>query len=82
MTVVKSNILIILRKLKTETLNFPIQATGSDILIEVWLETLKWPSDFGRIVFVVHDEFVVETNLQKFQEILKKVGKKYVPSVG
>lgn len=72
-----------------ETLNFPIQATGSDILTEIWLGTLEWDRNLARVILVVYDEFVIETLPQNFKrvkelfnEIVYRVGKKYLPTVG
>ena len=74
---------------KTECANFPIQATGVDILSEVWQLITKECYGFARVVLVVHDEIVIETSKEYYEEVVfiirkieKEVGDKYVPLVG
>ena len=74
---------------KTECANFPIQSTGVDILSEVWQLISQECYGFARVVMVVHDEVVIETEPQYYDRVVsiirkieKEVGDKYVPLVG
>lgn len=74
---------------KTECANFPIQSTGVDILSEVWQLISQECKGFARVVMVVHDEVVIETEPHNYDEVVsiirkieKQVGDKYVPLVG
>lgn len=68
---------------KNESLfNFPVQATGSEILKLILKEAIKLGNSYGTIVLTVHDEIVIECNeseekkiAQKYQEILDNISK-------
>lgn len=74
----------------SEMSNFPIQATGSDILKHLMVKCSKeWAPDFARIVLVVHDEVLIETSknnylavVKSFQKIITEIGESYLPGIG
>lgn len=77
------------KNLLTECVNFPVQSTGADILLDIWLETLKWEKGLARVSLTIHDEFLIETSKhnfhfvkKQFEEIVEKVGLRYLKNIG
>lgn len=73
----------------TEIVNYPVQATCTDILIECWRRSLDFPPDEGRIVLSAYDEFIfevadnkVDTLQNGFEKIVQEVSDIYLPDVG
>ena len=56
-----------------ECSNFPIQATGADILSEIWQILSSECYGFARVVMVVHDEIVVETHPDNYKKVVEKI---------
>ena len=67
--------------------NFPTQASCSEILKLIWIKSLEY-ENWGEVLLTLHDELLVECtpeqteNTQKlFEKILKEVNKEIMPSI-
>lgn len=59
-------------KIRTESMNFPIQATNADIVKEICVEVSKMDID-AKVVSIVHDECIFDIPAEGAQEIGNKL---------